>query len=99
MRKYLACILFIFLTACVGALTLKDTKMVEGNYQNIAKNIYHTANKCWAKSNRTPMYAGIAVESVVTIDSIKISARNIFRATGEVYEPFMAFVIIACRQQ
>lgn len=91
MHKWLLCIFIVLSMGCSNHLLIRDSRNNEGDYQTIARNIYQIANTCW-KRQETFAKSPILVESVVTLDSIMVSAR--FDPGNVVIKPFIRFVVM-----
>jgi hypothetical protein len=89
--KWLLFAFVVLLTGCIPNLLIRDSKINNGDYQTISKNIYQIAKTCWVKQNAV-FGAGVEVDSVVTIDSIWVSAR--FGPGMRVMNPFIRFVVM-----
>ena len=87
----LLCIFPVLLMGCTNHLLIRDSIDYRGNYQEVAGNIYQIAKTCW-KQDETFLKAQILVESVVTFDSIIVSARFDSFGSG-VHNPFIKFII------
>ncbi len=94
MAKWILCIiavLTVLCTGCTNRLLIRDSRDYRDGYQTVAGSIYQIANTCW-KQQETIFKGQILVDSVVTIDSIMVSARFDSFGSG-VLNPFIRFVI------
>jgi hypothetical protein len=91
MAKWILCIFAVLLTGCTNHLLIRDSREYRGDYQAVARSIHQIARTCW-QQQETLLKAQILVESVVTVDSIMVSARFDSFGSG-VQNPFIRFVI------
>jgi len=91
MVKWILCLVIVLLTGCTNHLLIRDSRNTCGDYQKVARSIHQIAKTCW-KQQETLLKAQILVESVVTLDSIMVSARFDSFGSG-VQNPFVRFVI------
>ena len=91
MFKWLLCVFVVLVMGCTNSLLIRDSRNNDGDYKTIAMNLYRIAKTCWEQQEPT-FFAPTLVESVVTLDSIIVSAR--FDPSGVVIKPFIKFVVM-----
>ena len=91
MFKWILCVFVVLLMGCTNHLLIRDSRNNDGDYKTVARNIYQIAKTCW-KQQEPIQHSPMVVESIVTLDSIIVSAR--FDPGTIVMNPFIRFVVM-----